>query len=461
MNTTRCDLGKFLQCLAFFAFSLINHSTLGTASENDRIIVIGAGIAGISAAKQLQDQGRNVIVLEARGRLGGRIHTSSLGDDTTDLGATWLNGDIDNPVAEAAKRYHIKKVPLPDITTDFAFDSVSEKNFLGEEIDHYSENFFDELKKLKKELDSEASMTEAADAYISNKNLTGDQARHARWAIEQFNVEIFYAGPANQTSLKWFDEDEGFKGDDYGFPNGYEQIVRAMSAGLKIDYNMPVNKILYDAQEVIVEAGDSNYRASQVIVTVPLGVLKSGNIEFEPTLPSKKQQSIDKPAMGTLEKVVLQFDTIFWPSTGVIYIDEPMGRLPLYMDISAISLKPTLVVFHGGNESVKLISRYDDESIKNSAIDRLAHALGKEVPEPANYLVTRWSQDPYALGSYAYVPVGASPSDMEELASPLNDRVFFAGEATSSEYYGQTHGAMISGLRAADEVLAAINNRRP
>ena len=423
------------------------------SNESDRIIVIGAGIAGISAAKKIQDQGKEVLVLEARERLGGRIHTSQIGNNHVDLGATWLNGDIGNPVANAATRYKIKKVPLPDETPEYAYDSESQRTFSGKEIEDFSNDFYKELKELKRELEDKASMSDAADAFIAARNLTGEAARKVRWAIEQFNVEVFYAGPASNTSLEWFDEEEDFEGSDYGFPHGYSQIVEALAAGIDIEYEMTVNKIQYDSKGVLIEAGDKVYRGSLAIITVPLGVLKSGDIKFEPALPAKKQESIDKLAMGTLEKVVLQFDTVFWTGAGLIYLDEPLGRLPLYMDISAVSQQPTLIVFHGGKNSVDLLSRYDDESIKSLAIERLSKALGKEVPEPTNYLVTRWCQDPYAFGSYAYLPVGSSPADMDELAKPVNSRLFFAGEATSSKYYGQTHGAMISGLSAAQKIL--------
>ena len=452
MKTTIPFIIKF--SLIFSAFFNGHLLSAENNTSSQKVIVIGGGIAGISAARKLHDEGQEVLILEARDRIGGRIHTINLGGEPVDLGATWLNGERNNPVAEAASKYQIKKVSLPDETPKLTFDSFSESTFSSNIIDNYSDNFFRKLRKLKRKLGASASMSEAADAYIASHNLVGDAARHARWAIEQFNVELFYAGPATKTSLKWFDEDEDFEGKDFGFPDGYAQVVDAMASGLNIEYNRPVKKIDYsNPEEIKVDADGQIYKGSRVIITVPLGVLKAGHIDFIPSLPNKKLEAINRLEMGTLEKVILQFDHVFWPKGGLIYIDEPQGRLPLYLDISAISHNPTLVVFYGGEQSVSILGRYDDHSIQKLVLDRLSQALNKEIPEPIAYHVTRWGQDPFTLGSYSFIPVGSSPRDMKELAKPVDERMFFAGEACSPDYYGQTHGAMISGLKAAKSIL--------
>lgn len=420
-------------------------------SENDRVIVVGAGIAGISAAKKLQEEGKKVVVLEARERAGGRIHSIELGDDRVDMGASWMNGEEGNPIAEEAKELNIGYERFPVVTPESAYDGVTAKSFPGDVIDCYNDDFHEELEQLKEELGPDASMSDASDAFIARKGLTGDEARIARWAIEQFDVEAFYGGPTNETSLEWFYEDDGFDGNDFGFPDGYGQLIEAMAQGIDIRLNQPVTQISHYSEGVVVQAGEI-FQGERVIITVPLGVLKNKQIEFDPVLPQPKLEAIQKLAMGTLEKVVLQFDSVFWPAAGLSYIDEPQGRLPCYMDISAMNKKPTLVVFHGGSQSVELLSKHDDESIKQMIMERLSYATQQTVPEPIHYKVSRWSSEIYSYGSNVFIPLGASINDIKELAKPVG-RLYFAGEATTSRYYGTTHGAMITGYREAENVL--------
>ena len=421
--------------------------------KNNRVIVIGAGLAGLTAAKKLKEQGRKVVILEARDRIGGRINTEQFGNDVVDMGATLLQEFDGNPVTNVAETFGIEFSSLPDEIPKQVYDSITNTTFPGSIIYEIASDFFLKLNKLKRMLGPSASMKDATDKYISLKNLVGEEARRAKWVIEQYWVEAFYSGPANETSLKSYYEDFGW---DYGFPGGYGQITDAIASGLNIRYNREVVRIKYDTNGVRVKAGGRNYVGSHVIVTVPLGVLKDERIKFKPKLPFNKRNAIESLGMGSLEKVVLQFNETFWPEGGLLYIDQPQGMLPMYIDTSPLQKKPTLVIYHGGNQAKATLGK-NDEEIKDLALERLSKALGINIPDPINYRVSRWSSDPFSLGSYSFIPVGSSAKDMLTLSEQTNCRVFYAGEATTPDYYGSTHGAMITGTRVADEVLEYLD----
>jgi polyamine oxidase len=175
-------------------------------------------------------------------------------------------------------------------------------------------------------------------------------------------------------------------------------------------------------------------------------VLKAGTIAFDPPLPEKKQQAIDRLGFGLLDKVVLKFDQPFWPDNDVIGLvggGEPVSML---INGETFADAPLLVGLRGGRDAREREALSDEE-----AVAQVVTALN--APNPTGALVTRWAADPYARGSYSFVAVGSSPDDMKALAEPVNDRLAFAGEATVPEFFGTVHGAYQSGVREAERIL--------
>jgi len=295
--------------------------------------------------------------------------------------------------------------------------------------------------------------------------LFGDDARLAHFMIRQSLVELEYAGPARLTSLKWFWNDSEYTGGDQLIEGGYGSLVQALAGPLDIRTQQPVERVEYDDDGVTLTTGNGVYTARYAIVTVPLGVLKHGSIDFEPALPTRKQQAIERLDMGNLEKVVLRFDDAFWKGRalleGLAYIGEEPGSLPIFHDFTPVVGVPTLVALHGGQGARDTLDRMDDAEIEAAALAVLGEALGISVPDPTEVLVTRWRTDPYSMGSYSYLPVGSSPDDMDALAAPVG-ALRFAGEATVPDYYQTVHGAMQSGIRearriAGDATLPGLN----
>jgi monoamine oxidase len=192
------------------------------------------------------------------------------------------------------------------------------------------------------------------------------------------------------------------------------------------------------------------------VVTVPLGVLKSGKITFSPQLPAGKRRAIESLGMGLLNKCYLRFPKVFWPSQfdWLEYIPADNDRWITWFSLARPIEQPILVGFNAATTGQEM-EKWTDQQTVDSAMQTLRKIFGSNVPDPTGFQITRWASDPFSLGSYSFNALGSKPAMRDELARPLGDRVFFAGEATSRKHFGTVHGAYLSGLRAAEEVLQA------
>jgi len=182
--------------------------------------------------------------------------------------------------------------------------------------------------------------------------------------------------------------------------------------------------------------------------------LKQASIKFEPPLPESKQDAIDRLAMGVLNKVYLKFPAVFWDKDveTISYVGERLGEGCDWLSFTPFTGQPVLMAFHGGEKGFALEDLSDDEIVAG-AMQTLRVMFGEDIPEPEGVLITRWGKDPFSFGAYSHIPPFASGDDYDALAEPVDDVLFFAGEATSREYPSTVHGAYLSGVRAAEEIL--------
>jgi len=255
-------------------------------------------------------------------------------------------------------------------------------------------------------------------------------------------------------SLEWFWKGGGVSGGDHLIEGGYIELVDVLADALDIETNAAVESITVEEGGVIVETTAGTREGSHVIVTVPLGVLKAGHIAFDPPLPESKLGAIDRLDMGNMEKVVLVFDDPWWEDDGPMYFVSELedGAWALVADMSTTAGAPTLVVFTGGTFSREVRASMTDEEVLDDAMAAMERGYGRSIPTPVATHVTQWTNDPFALGSYSYLPVGSSRDDIDELAEPVGERLMFAGEATYWLYYQTVHGALLSGLREAERL---------
>jgi monoamine oxidase len=241
------------------------------------------------------------------------------------------------------------------------------------------------------------------------------------------------------------------------FPHGYGQITRHLAAGLTIKLEHLVQRIDWSGKPgVAVETSQGAYRARFVVVTLPLGVLKRGNVAFAPALPAEKQAAIDRVGMGLLNKTYLRFPHQFWPAKPdwLGMVSTPKGRWAEYINVSRFVPQPILLGFNAATYA-RRVERLTDEQTIAGMVAALRSMFGRnKVPDPTHAAVTRWGSDPFSFGSYSFLKTGAMPRDHDLLAEPVGGRLYFAGEHTSRRYAATVHGAYLSGLHAARLVAA-------
>ena len=421
----------------------------------DSVVVIGAGISGLVAAQLLTAAGIEVVVLEGRERVGGRMHTLDLAGARVDVGAAWIHGASGNPVAKLSAGLGLGFAPH-DYTIARTWDALAGATVSLAELAPAmatAEGFYDALPGLRNSLGAGASLQAGIDAYLAGLGLDPAAERHASFMLEQLGVELDYAGPTAASSLAIFDEEEWFGEDDHLIEGGYASLIDALAVGLDIRLETVATAVRSDDAGVVVETASGEVlRADRVIVTVPVGVLEAGTIEFEPPLPDAKLAALSRMDMSSLEKVVLRFDATFWPEPGHkswLLLSTARGELPLILDMSFHAGAPTLVLFHGGQRVREVLDDKSDAELVADALAAVEAALGVAPPPPIASYVTRWRSDPFCLGSYTYPALGLALGDFDTLAEPVDDRVLFAGEGTSREYFGTVHGALLSGIREA------------
>ena len=245
-----------------------------------------------------------------------------------------------------------------------------------------------------------------------------------------------------------------FEGEDAVLLEGYSVVIDALAEGVPIETGQPVTEITATSDTVTVTTASGSFTGDAVIVTLPLGVLQADTVSFEPVLPTAKQEAIESLQMGVLDKVFLRFPTVFWdPDVDWIeYIPDSPDEWAEWVSFARPTGQPVLLGFTAADFARRMEAASDAEIVA-SAMTTLRTIYGPDIPDPIGYQITRWAADPFALGSYSFNSLGAHPRMRDALAAPAG-RVFFAGEATEREFFGTVHGAYLSGVRAANDVLA-------
>ena len=416
------------------------------------VIVIGAGMSGIAAADKLDSQGFDVLVLEARDRIGGRTWTMYWDEAgiPIDMGAGWIHGTTGNPLTKIAEDHGIELYE-----TDYDSTILFGPNGEWVDDDTYAEIalMYQDFQKYRWEfaetVDQDTSIKAAEDSFVKVRNLSEEQQNYLRFYI---NTELEHAESADASDLSlWTDIGKEIFGLEVLFPKGYIQILETLVDGLDIKLEHIVSKVEYDDQSVIVTTNQGTFDAKYVISTLPIGVLKAGDVEFSPPLPAAKQQAIDRIGMGVLNKLYLLFDDMFWDDvTLIVHVSPDGGPMWEFYNLNDFG-KPILLGFTTGDHARQLEQLSDDE-IVNDAMNILEKMYGDETLQPIDYVRTKWASDPFAKGAYSYSHVGVTEADYTALAAPVMGRVFFAGEATYIDYTATVNGAYLSGLREAERI---------
>ncbi|MFT6290455.1 MAG: monoamine oxidase [Ilumatobacter sp.] len=325
------------------------------ADDGDTVAIIGAGIAGLAAARQLTDQGYDVVVLEGRDRIGGRIHTDESFGFPYDLGAAWVHGDDGNPLVDLIEQAGID-------TMIFDADDLVVYDGGGDEV---GEADIDAVFALLEDLDLDDTRTLATildDELDDADDATRSLVRYA--AISA--IEHDESGSLADLTPASIDSGEEIGGNELIFPGGYAQILKPLTTGVAIEVGYVVNTIAYHREGVVISLeGRDHITADRVVVTVPLGVLKAGDISFEPVLPEAKRTAIQRLGMGVLDRVVLRFEEKFWEDTAIIgYVNDQEGLFIEWYDMTNIVGAPVLVGFNAADVADELATRTDEQILE-------------------------------------------------------------------------------------------------
>lgn len=426
-----------------------------SAAATKRIVVIGAGLAGLAAARELRNHGHEVLVVEARDRIGGRIWTSGKWPDRPlDIGATWIHGVKGNPLTDLAEEVQARRLVT-------RYENTIIYNTQGQPLSDDEENRLNKLKKRvykaleqAQDKDRDATVRQVIEPLIIDFEETSEAYRFINFVLSG-EIEQEYSGSAASISAHWYDSGEEFEGDDALFVHGFGVITEFLARGLNIALGQPVSEIEWDQWPVRVITQGSAFLADHVVVTLPLGVLQAQKVRFSPELPRDKRHAIAALGMGVLNKCYLRFPEAFWPADvdWLEYIPARHGEWTEWVSFKRTADSPILLGFNAADRG-REIERWSDQQIVASAMQTMKTIFGPGIPEPTDYQISRWATDPFSLGSYSYNQVGFKPGMRKALAAPLNSKLFFAGEASHEAYFSTAHGAYLSGLRAAKEILA-------
>ncbi len=411
------------------------------------VIVIGAGISGLAAAKKLQENGFTVTVLEAQDRIGGRLRTNRTLGVAFDEGASWIHGVTGNPITTLAQQAGM---------TTFFTDSSSRKAYdiggalINETTLDSTETAYNNMLTT---LRNSGSLTQSFETVFNN--LYPTEATNRLWKFFLSTFMTFDRGDLNNTSSLYYNEGLKFGGEERISTNGYDTIPTYLATGLNIQLNQRVSSINYTNSTVAVTHNGTTSQADYVLVTVPLGVLKNNAIAFTPALPTTKQTAIQKVGMNCVNKFLLTWNTAFWDNEQyIIYTPETRDKFNYFVNVKRFHPSVNALMTFAYADYGRQTETMTDAQVIADIMAHLRDIYGNSIPEPTNMLRTRWHTNENTYGSYAYTAIETQMQHFEDLATTINNKVFFAGEHTHIDYFSTAHGAYLSGIREADKMIA-------
>jgi monoamine oxidase len=413
------------------------------------VLVVGAGMAGLSAARSLADAGWSVRVIEARDRIGGRVYTTRDWGFPLEMGASWIHGTTDNPLVPLARQAQSEVAP----TDYYGWEKLAVDPQLRPL--RYSEKAWSGFVKRACEQVDGGSLGAAVDAAANAEELSeSDRAQLMFYIADQ--IEDEYAASANQLSAKTFDDGEFAGGDQVVITNGYDALPRLLANGLEIVLNTPVTAVMRRDKSVTVKAGDRSFEGSAAIVTVPLGVLKAGAIIFDPPLPDGHAHAVNALGFGVLSKSYFRFDRRSWDAENAFYrfIGTKPGIWVQWLTLPSAA-GPIVLAFNAGEQG-RSVESSSPKDLMAGALPIARQLFGADV-SPVDVRTSNWTLDPYARGSYSFHAPGSGLEDRRRLQEPIGDRLYLAGEAVGVNNPESVTGAVISGRYAAGQLLQRLS----
>jgi monoamine oxidase len=414
--------------------------------SNPEVVVIGAGSAGLSAARTLIAAGKSVVVVEAAGRIGGRAYTESGTFGVPfDHGCSWVMGPEDLPYVEMARNRGFTLLDHDGAGEAFY---VGDRQATGPERRKYDAAWRQTKRAVSRAgrqgLDVPASTVIPGDMEFAGIPQTWMGAMD--WAVDFKDLS---------TMDYW---EYGDIGSNYMIKEGYGALVARMGGELPVQLNTPATRVDWSGEGVSVETPAGTIRARACIVTVSTGVLGAGSIKFTPELPERTQKAIHDLPMGLLAKVTLQFDGErfgFAPNAWLTYwVPNEMPAEACFFLTFPFGFN-LMIGFVGGDFGWQLSAEGEETAI-DFALNEVVRMVGAKARDHfVKGHLTGWAENPRTRGAYAAARPGRYAA-RAELAVPVADRIFFAGEAVAVPYVQLCGGAYLSGEAVAKAVVSAI-----
>src|SRR5215472_12057388 len=404
------------------------------------VAVIGAGAAGIGAARRLREaRVVSMMVLEARDRVGGRVHTIAPAGFPLDRGAEWLHSADRNPLSPIAQSlgFSVYRRP-PEWTTRLRRSGET----IAAEAEWLATREAQSLARKRAATDPDerslASLLAPGDRWNTLLDATSTWGNGAE--LDRVSVK---------DNVRYEDS-----GTNWRLGEGYGRLFETLADGLPLMLEAAVLRVDHRGPAIRLETARGTVTAKRVIVTVPTSIIAQEIICFDPPLPDKLAAAAGLP-LGVDNKLFISLEGVF-PGIehGAYLVGSTTSRETMSYQVRPLD-RPAIYCFFGGRFAAAL-EREGQTAMFSFAVDELARLLGNDVRKRMAPLTsTAWQRDPWARGSYSFALPGHA-DDRAVLAAPVDDRLFFAGEACSPNFFSTAHGAWLSGITAAEGVLTSL-----
>ena len=405
-------------------------------TNNLDVLVIGAGTAGLAAARALHSQGLKVAVLEAQNRIGGRILTvhDPLAGYPIELGAEFVHG------RSPALWDTLRSCHSPVV-------EAQGEHWVADETGLHESQLFDETAPVFEAMSR--APEQSFDSFLRNTDFT-DRAKLAATGF----VEGFNAARKERVSVAWLNFEnakaEEIEGDrNFRVMSGYDAVPLHLSAGLDIRLSTPVSRVRWQPGKVLAETPFGEFHARCAVIAVPFGVLQRGSLVIDPE-PASLTAARTAIETGHVFRFVFRFAKVPWeqPRLSFLHGDQPF---PVWWTPYPV-VAPIITGWAAGPKADDLLD-LGLADVEQIALESLRGILGSGVPAPERTYVHDWNRDPFSRGAYSYVCVGGLAAQ-QALHEPVEATLFFAGEAVDvSGHVGTVHGALASGLLASERIV--------